>query len=294
MAPPKTRSRDRSSLPKYRVELPILLDDMNLSVYAFRLYVHLKRVAERSDEGSCWESARTLATACNMSSGKVSEAKDELEQKGLITRHPRMLRGGIGDDIIIVDIWPENFARYAPESGTDKKSDHHTITSPSEVITTRSLSESDHLVITSGESDHQVIASTSKRSPGDPIDHDQYHIESLDPTPTARETKNGVGDDDYFHQLRKRGVGHKKAKEIAARCTDQARILAILDNRPVEARDPQSPAFGKLLLDILDGVADTPVPRARARAAPLTATRPNLPEVTVAPQELLRQMREKR
>lgn len=195
MPPVKTRSRDRSSLPHYRVELPILLDDMNLSVYAFRLYVHLKRVAERSDEGSCWESARTLASACNMSSGQVSKAKDELEQQGLITRHPKVLRGGIGDDITIVDIWPRNFERYAPERKVAQESDHHTITSTSEVITTRSLSESDHHTITSSESYHCMIAETIKRSYSDPIDHDQYHIgvSTTPPTPTARESKNGVG-----------------------------------------------------------------------------------------------------
>lgn len=175
MAPPKTRARDRSSLRHYRIELPNLIDDLGLSVYAFRLYVHLKRVAE--DEGSCWQSARTLATVCNMSSGKVSEAKDELAQKGLIARHPKILRGGVGDDITIVDIWPLNFKHYAPESGAPQESDHHTITSDVEVITTRSLDESDHHTITSEESDHLVIAETIKRSPGD-TKKDQYHIES--------------------------------------------------------------------------------------------------------------------
>lgn len=128
------------------------------------------------------------------------------------------------------------------------------------------------------------------------IRHDQYHIESHDPTPTptAHESKNGVGDDDYFHQLRKRGVGQKKAREIADRCADRDRVLQLLDTRPPAARDPVSPAFGKLLLDILDGVADLPAPRARAVAAPLQATRPNVPDTVVSPAEVARRMRESR
>lgn len=295
MAPPKTRTRDRSSLRHYRIELPNLIDDLGLSVYAFRLYVHLKRVAE--DEGSCWQSARTLADACNMSSGQVSKAKDELEQKQLIARHPKILRGGIGDDITIVDIWPQNFKCYAPESGETPESDHHTITSEPKVITTRSLSESDHHTITSDESDHTVIAETIKRSCGDPK-KDQYHIESdsESPTPSAHETKNGDGDDAYFYQLRQRGVGQKKAREIATRRTDRERVLHLLDARPPEARDPASPAFGRLITDILDGVAGEYVPpRAVPKnGAPLAATRPNIPETPVAPAEVLRRLRESR
>jgi hypothetical protein len=281
MAPPKTRARDRSSLRHYRIELPNLIDDMGLSVYAFRLYVHLKRVAE--DEGSCWQSARTLAEACSMSAGQVSKAKDELEQKQLIARHPKILRGGIGDDITIVDIWPKNFAHYAPEGGETQKSDHHTITYGVEVITTRSLSESDHHTITTGESDHQVIAETIKRSPGDPK-KDQYHIESHDPTTTTE----SVVVDDFFLELRQRRVGPKKAREIASMPIDHARVLAVLDSRP----DPDNMAkLGGLINDIIDGVAFDAPPRARAVAAPLTATKPNVPDRPVAPAEMLRQAR---
>lgn len=290
MPPSKTRSRDDSSLHRYRVEMPILIDDMDLSVYAFRLYFHLKRVAERSKEGSCWESARTLAVACKMSSGQVSKAKDELEQKKLITRHIKMMRGGIGDDITIVDVWPENFSRYAPESDPRKESDHHTITSQPEVITTRSLGESDHHTITSGESDQEVITLTSKRSYSDPIDHDQYHIGVITtpPTPTRAESKNGGGGDDFYLELRRRAVGQTKARQIASMPCDQSRILALIDNRP-NASDPNS--LGRIINDILDGVAGDTV-KVRA-SAPLQATRPNIPETTVSPTEMVRQVRER-
>lgn len=285
----KNRIADKSTLHRYRIELPILIDDLDLSVYEFRLYVRFKRRA--GDDGSCWEGARSLAKACNMSAGQVAKAKKGLETKGLIRVGTRQTRGGQTDDITLTDLWPRNFKAYA-----DEESDHHTITSE-KVITTRSLSaESDHHAITSDESDHTANTLTSKRSPGDRKNHDQYHIESLDPTPTptARESKNGVGDGaDYFLQLRQRGVGPKKAREIADHCPDQAHTLAILDSRPPEARDPASKAFGKLLLDILDGVAEPPAPRALAKGAPttLTTTKPNVPDMPLPPSEVARRVR---
>lgn len=127
------------------------------------------------------------------------------------------------------------------------------------------------------------------------IDGDKYHIESHDPTPTptAHERTNGGDGDGFYAELRKRKVGTKKAREIATRCTDMDRVLRILDARPAEARDPQSPAFGRLLLDILDGVADGSPPPAAANDRPLTATRPNIPDTIIAPADLARQLRER-
>lgn len=261
----KNRVADKSTMHRYRIELPILIDDLDLSVYEFRLYVRFKR--RSGDGGSCYEGARSLAKACGMSAGQVAKAKKGLEEKGLIRIGTKQTRGGQTDDVMLIDIWPRNFRAYA-----DDESDHHTITSE-KAITTRSLSSgSDHQVIASGESDHTANTLTSKRSPGDRKNHDQYHIGVITntPTPTTRETKNGVGDDDddYFHQLRKRGIGQKKAQEIVTRRPDQDRVLQILDTRPPEARDPASQAFGKLLLDILDGVAAMPAPRATTNGTP--------------------------
>jgi hypothetical protein len=170
----KTHARDKSSLHLCRIELPNLVDDMQLSVYAFRLYVRIKRVAQ--DEGSCWQSARTLAAACCMSPGQVSKAKEELARRGLIVRQTKTVRGGQVDDITIVDIWPENFRKYARESdhgantspesdrtaNTLAESDHSTIASIEEVITPRSLND---------ESDHEVIGLSIKRSHSDRKNH---------------------------------------------------------------------------------------------------------------------------
>jgi hypothetical protein len=98
----------------------------------------------------------------------------------------------------------------------------------------------------------------------------------------------GGDGDDFYRELRKRKVGQTKARQIAGMGCDPARILALIDNRP-NASDPNS--LGRLIIDILDGVA---FEHARAVAQPLTATRANLPETTVAPAEVLRQLRERR
>ena len=69
---------DKSDLRKYRIEIPNLIAEMGLSVYAFRLYVHIKRVAGESQSDDCQHSTRSLARACRMSIGQVSKAKREL------------------------------------------------------------------------------------------------------------------------------------------------------------------------------------------------------------------------
>jgi DNA-binding transcriptional MocR family regulator len=94
----------------YRTEIPNIVDDMDLSVYAFRLYVHIRRVA--GDSGSCWQGTRALAEACHMSLGKVGQAKRELEEAGLITISGRRTASGPGHDIAIVDIWEKNSAAF--------------------------------------------------------------------------------------------------------------------------------------------------------------------------------------
>ena len=103
MADPATRP--------YRIEIPNLVDDLDLSVYAFRLYGHIKRVAGPS--GTCYEGARRLAEKCRMSPSKVAEAKQELLDKGLITRGKRHTNGGETDELTPVDLWAQNFQAFS-------------------------------------------------------------------------------------------------------------------------------------------------------------------------------------
>jgi hypothetical protein len=133
---------------KYWVQLPNLIDDMNLDPFAFRLYVHIKRRA--GDNGACWESTRNLAKCCNMSAGRVSKAKQVLVDNGLITIGERAVRGGKVHLITVIDIWPQNMATYA----SDKRS-------PDEQS---KRSGREHL---SGESVQDVNTNARKRSPGE-------------------------------------------------------------------------------------------------------------------------------
>ena len=115
---------DAGDLHKYRTEIPNCVDDMDLSVYAFRLYAHMKRVA--GDDGQCYQSTRTLAAACKMSAGMVSKAKDELLAAGLIkieTGHDPK-KGCDFHTITIVDIWFDNFIKYAPRSPHEQARSH--------------------------------------------------------------------------------------------------------------------------------------------------------------------------
>jgi hypothetical protein len=113
---------DNSDLRKYRTEVPNIVDDMDISVYAFRLYVHIKRV------GTCWQSTRTLAEKCKMSVGKISDAKKELESAGLITIK-RSKSTTESDTLYVVDIWGKNFAHFSDDND---RSPHERTCSPHE------------------------------------------------------------------------------------------------------------------------------------------------------------------
>jgi hypothetical protein len=104
---------------KYRIETPNLVDDMGLSVYAFRLYARVKRVA--GDRGYCREGTRDLAERCNMSPASVSRAKAELLAAGLIT--VKTFKGT--DELRVVNIWRRNYETFAPSEGVDSQSVSH-------------------------------------------------------------------------------------------------------------------------------------------------------------------------
>lgn len=94
-------------------QIPNLVDDAGLSVYAYRLYGHLRRVA--GEDGSCWESTVTLARKCGISQHKISDAKRELQAKGLIqiTDSKNYHWGNALHLIKICDVWAENGSKYA-------------------------------------------------------------------------------------------------------------------------------------------------------------------------------------
>lgn len=105
--------KDEGDLRKYFIQIPNSIDDSDLTVYEFRLYVHLKRVA--GDEGKCYQSTQTLAKSCMMSTAAVSRAKKRLAEKKLIEIAMRPGEHGGRDyhEITIVDIWDKNMASYS-------------------------------------------------------------------------------------------------------------------------------------------------------------------------------------
>jgi len=93
--------------------MPNLVDDLDLDPYAFRLYVHFRRVA--GENGACWQSTDTLKDLCKMSMGAISAAKQVLKDAGLIHIENRKRNGTIYHHITIVDIWARNFSHYAAQ-----------------------------------------------------------------------------------------------------------------------------------------------------------------------------------
>lgn len=97
-------------------QIPNLVDDLDLTPYAYRLYGHLRRVA--GENGKCWQSTSTLSKACRMSMGSVSEAKKELENTypPLIRVTSQKTETGWYHEITITDIWSINHAFYNGEA----------------------------------------------------------------------------------------------------------------------------------------------------------------------------------
>ena len=120
------RDESEKTLRKFFTIVPNIIDDMDLSLIAFRLYHHYKRVA--GDNGACWQSVETLAKACKMSVGSVVKARKELEAAGLIeiTYQYNPHGGRNYNTITVTDLWEQNIK----EATT---SPHELATSPHEV-----------------------------------------------------------------------------------------------------------------------------------------------------------------
>lgn len=131
---------DAGDLRKYRTEIPNMVDDMGLSVYAFRLYAHLKRVA--GQDGVCYQGKRKIAEVCNMSAGMVTKAKRELVDAGLIVIDAGNAAERRPDHITIVDIWRKNFETFSfsdtshtvTTSGHDVTRAGHTVNGAGHVV----------------------------------------------------------------------------------------------------------------------------------------------------------------
>lgn len=106
----KQKVRDEGRENKYFHQLPNMADD-DLDPYEYRLFGHYKRVCGESEEGECWESTRTTARRCRMSTGKVTSTRRSLQTKGYIR-----IQEAEADETLVIrlnDLMPTNVARYS-------------------------------------------------------------------------------------------------------------------------------------------------------------------------------------
>ena len=106
-----TQVTDAGDLRKYRTELPNLIDDLGLSMFAYRLYGHLKRRA--GPDGTTIEGLRSMARHCQMAVGPALTARRELIDRNLIAVEEVITAKGKFDRITLADIWEQNFLHYA-------------------------------------------------------------------------------------------------------------------------------------------------------------------------------------
>ena len=107
--------RDEAVPHVWFTQIPNLVDEMNLSPYAIRLYLHMKRVTGETTNGRCWQSTRTLAKASRMSIGSVVKAKQELQSSSpplIKVKVEKIGKEKFRHIITIRDIWPENHKAY--------------------------------------------------------------------------------------------------------------------------------------------------------------------------------------
>ncbi len=99
---------DETGDRKYFTILQNFIFDLPLSVYSFRVYAHIKRVA--GEGGVCWQAIRTIAKRCKISPSSVSRAVKELQKFGLIdvTKIANPTNGYSYTEIRIRDVWKHN------------------------------------------------------------------------------------------------------------------------------------------------------------------------------------------
>ena len=108
--------KDNANPQKYYAVIEHMADD-DLGPFEYRLYGHYKRVCGQG--GACWEGVRVTAKKCQMSAGKVSQARRGLVEKGYITETVITKDSTVGNPytvgiaVELTDRWLENVKRYS-------------------------------------------------------------------------------------------------------------------------------------------------------------------------------------
>lgn len=122
MTDDRQRITDPGHERRYFTMVPHLVTDMldagELAPLAFAMYVHFRRhCGEHGDEYI--ESLRQTAKALGCSVGSAFTARRQLDDATLIDLHLEGPEGHESAHITVVDVWPENMARYAAHGRAD-------------------------------------------------------------------------------------------------------------------------------------------------------------------------------
>jgi hypothetical protein len=105
---------------KYFTVVPNLLDELDLSPIAFRLYFHLRRIA--GEEVEIRKSTKKLADKVGCSSGAITNAKRELELLGLINIQEKANERHVYHIIVVCDVWKRNVEEFHSDRSPGERS----------------------------------------------------------------------------------------------------------------------------------------------------------------------------
>ena len=89
-------------------QVPNMAICMDLSPFAFKLYVHIRMMVGYKEDGACYKGVRRLAKDCKMSQTSVIKARKELEERGLVVSALHQEGNLITYVTKVKDIWEEN------------------------------------------------------------------------------------------------------------------------------------------------------------------------------------------
>jgi len=97
---------------RYFAQIPNIIVDMALSPHAVALYVYYKKEAQASLKRRIRQGAEGIARHMRMSKRSVLNARNELEERGLISLHDSLFNGTWGVEVAVLDIQDHNEELY--------------------------------------------------------------------------------------------------------------------------------------------------------------------------------------
>lgn len=106
------RIEPSESIHEFFVMVPVILDDLPLTMVERALYFHILRRSSPTGRGVCYETTKNMAIHLGVSKDTITKAKKGLEKKGLIIiTKEKGSHGEFPHDVIkVVDLWDLNSA----------------------------------------------------------------------------------------------------------------------------------------------------------------------------------------